>query len=102
MKNRLLTAIYFIALSLICVRTEAAEPDPNSAVARMSQPGPEEKQLRETTGVWDVVFTMRPSPDAKPVETRELVAERTMVGPILQEILHPAPGSKVPDFRRID
>jgi hypothetical protein len=102
MHYRLIIPVYFAAMILTTLQSSAAEPDANSAVARMSQPGPEEKQLKDTVGVWDVVFILRTSADAQPVETRELVAERTMVGSILQEILHPASGSKAPDFRRID
>ena len=45
--------------------------------------------------------TLRPAPDAAPVVTTDLVAERSMVGLFLQEIMKPAPGSKLRDFRRI-
>jgi hypothetical protein len=45
---------------------------------------------------------MWPAPHAVPIVTRGLVAERTMIGAYLQEIMQPAPGSKVPDFRRLD
>jgi hypothetical protein len=76
-------------------------PSP-TAVERMSEPGPEAKDLAGRVGLWDVVFTVWPAPGAEPVVTRGLVAERTMIGPFLQEVLRPAPGSATPDFRRID
>jgi hypothetical protein len=68
----------------------------------MSEPGPEAKDLAGRVGVWDVVFTIWAAPGAEPVVTRGLVAERTMIGPFLQEVMRPAPGSPGPDFRRID
>jgi len=67
----------------------------------MQQAGPR-LGLRSRTGTWEVVTTMWPKPGAAPVVTRGLVAERAMVGPILQEIMRPAPGSSAADFRRID
>lgn len=73
-----------------------------TAAERMSQPGPEQLALKDDVGVWDVIATMWPSANAAPVITRGVVAERTMVGSILQEVMRPAPGSVVPDFRRID
>jgi hypothetical protein len=68
----------------------------------MSQPGPEETALRDRTGAWDVVATLWAAPNAAPVVTRGLVADRVMIGPFLQETLRPAPGSGVADFRRLD
>lgn len=82
--------------------SQDAAPASASAIERMSQAGPEAKRLAASIGTWDVVFTFRPSPDAPPVVTRNLVAERTMIGPFLQEILKPKPGSDLPDFQRID
>jgi hypothetical protein len=73
-----------------------------SAADRMQQAGPQELGLRSRTGTWEVITTMWPKPGAAPVVTRGLVAERAMVGPILQEIMRPAPGSSAADFRRID
>src|SRR5581483_7824444 len=63
-----------------------------SAAERMQQAGPQELGLRSRTGTWEVVTTMWPKPGAAPVVTRGLVAERAMVGPILQEIMRPGPG----------
>jgi len=80
-------------------RQAAAQP---SAAERMSQAGPEEAGLKRRVGLWDVVAKLWPAPGAQPVEARGLVAERVMIGPYLEETLRPAPGSKVPDFRRID
>jgi hypothetical protein len=68
----------------------------------MSKPGPEQEQIARQVGTWDVVATMWPTPGADPIVTRGLVAERKMIGPILQEVMRPAPGSGIPEFQRID
>jgi hypothetical protein len=72
-----------------------------SAIERMQEPGPEAKALARRAGAWDVVMTLRPAPDAKPIVTTGVVAERSMVGLFLEEIMKPAPGSSTPEFRRI-
>jgi hypothetical protein len=75
---------------------------PPSPMQRMLQPGPEAQRLARQIGTWNVVMTLRPAPNATPIVTRDLVAERTMTGLYLNEVMKPAPGSKVPDFRRLD
>jgi hypothetical protein len=67
----------------------------------MNELGPEGQELASRTGTWDVVATARLAPDAAPIVTTGLVAERTMVGTFLSEVMRPAPGSSAPDFRRI-
>ncbi len=74
-----------------------------TAAERLLVPGPEEKQLAERAGTWNVVATMWPTPDAEPIVTEDLIAERTMIGLYLQEIMRPGPAPAAgPDFRRID
>lgn len=68
----------------------------------MLEPGPEAAYLARQVGAWDVVVTIRSSPDATPIVVDGMIAERTMVGLYLTEVMKPAPGSKLPDFRRID
>jgi hypothetical protein len=63
---------------------------------------PKTDRLTQRVGGWDVVMTLRTAPNAKPIVIAGLIAERTVIGPYLQEIMRPAPSSKVPDFRRID
>ena len=48
-----------------------------------------------------VVSTLRLTPDAPPMVSRSLIAERKMVGVYLEEVMKPALGSDAPDFRRI-
>ncbi len=78
-----------------------AQTVPPSAAERMQQDGPEEAQLKQRIGTWDVTARLRLRPDATPIVTDGLLAERTMVGLYLQEVMKPAPGSKAPDFRRL-
>ncbi|WP_394848712.1 DUF1579 domain-containing protein [Pendulispora brunnea] len=105
----------FTALHAGCSPAQAAPPPASppttksapvskspSAIERMLVPGPETEQLARRVGTWDVVMTLRTSPEATPIVISGMIAERTMTGLYLQETMKPAPGSKVPDFRRID
>jgi hypothetical protein len=96
-----------LALLLVATSVQAQAPSADrtkaaTAIERMSEPGPEAEALKQRAGTWDVEFTLWPSPGAAPIVTRGLIAERTMIGPFLQEVLRPGPGSTAPDFRRID
>ena len=96
-----------LALLLVATTAQAQAPSGDrtkapSAIERMSEPGAEAEALKQRAGTWDVEFTLWPAPGAPPMVTRGLIAERTMIGPFLQEIMRPAPGSTTPDFRRID
>jgi hypothetical protein len=88
-------------LSTRAVLAQAASAGAASAVERMQAPGPEEERLRRTVGTWEVTSTIRVTPEAAPIVSTGLVAERTMVGLYLQEVMRPGPGSRTPDFRRI-
>jgi hypothetical protein len=99
--------ILFIAAGLLLPsmalgKAQSPPAQPPSAVERMSAPGPEAKALADRSGLWDVVFSVWPAPGAPPAVTRGILAERTMIGPFLQEVMRAAPGSATPDFRRID
>jgi hypothetical protein len=72
-----------------------------TAAERLLVPGPEERQLAGRAGTWNVTATMWPAPDAEPMVTTGLIAERTMIGLYLQETMQPGAGGG-PDFRRID
>lgn len=96
-------AAAFACIATISVATPlsawAAEP---SAAERMAQAGPEQQSLEKQTGTWDVVASIWPAPDAKPIVSRGIVAERKMIGPILQETMQPGPGSETAAFTRLD
>ncbi len=84
------------------VDSKPATPASQSAVDRLSTLGPEGEALAKRAGTWDVTFTNWEKPGAAPVTTGELVAERQMIGPMLQEILHTVPGALGPSFTRVD
>src|SRR5947208_2212796 len=77
-----------IAMSVASGRGQAQPP---SAAARMQQSGPEEEQLRQRSGIRTVVSIFRPVPDAAPIVTDGLIAERKMVGLYMQEVMKPGP-----------
>lgn len=73
-----------------------------SANDRLAQLGPEGEALEKRVGTWDVIFTNWEKPGAAPTTTGDLVAEREMIGPMLQERLHTAPGAPGRAWTRID
>lgn len=97
--------VKFAFLLLFAALSSFAGTDPQaatpSAAERMQQPGYEEEQLQQRTGTWTVKMTFRPTPDAKPIVTEQLVADRKMVGLYMEETMHPDAGAKVPDFSRV-
>ena len=72
-----------------------------SAAARMNERGPENSQLAEREGVWDVTETIWGDAGTQPTVFK-LVAERKMIGNYLQEVIEPAPNSPPADVKRID
>jgi hypothetical protein len=101
--SRCLAALLLTVLAMGPLVAQTAQPNPpRSANDRMLEAGPEAARLTSRSGVWDVVMTLRPAAEAAPVVVKGLVAERTMIGPYLQEIMRPAAGSGVPDFHRIE
>lgn len=89
-----------IALNLIGVQASAQQsPDP---IARLNEAGPEAQALARRVGLWDVSVTSWASPSAAPVVVNGLVAERRMIGPMLEEIVHPVGGAPEASFSRAD
>jgi hypothetical protein len=101
--RRYLFSAFVAALFATLSSFAATDPKPTtpSAAERMQQPGAEEQQLKQRTGTWTVKSTFRPTPDAKPMVTEQLVAERKMVGLYMEETMHPDAGGKMPDFTRL-
>jgi hypothetical protein len=68
-----------------------------------AQPGAKEhKYLTDKTGKWSVVMTLRPDNGAPAQIIKGLTAERAMIGSYcLHELMHPASGVKMPDFKRL-
>ena len=76
--------LVFCLLSLPLVGFAQQTP---SAATRMNELGPENSQMARRTGTWDVTETVWETPDAAPVVTKGQVAERRMIGQMLQETL---------------
>ena len=91
-------AILAAAASFPLAVTSAAAQTANE---RMQDAGPEAALLARRAGEWSVVMTLRPTPDAAPIVTKGLIAQRTMIGLFLQEVLHPGPTANSPDFQLI-
>jgi hypothetical protein len=91
-----------MAQAVAPVDSNAAPPTAQSAAEKLLALGPEGQALAKRAGTWDVTFTSWDKPGAAPVTVSGLVAERQMIGPMLQEILHPVPGASVPSFTRVD
>lgn len=85
-KSRKSIAALGLALSLLLPTVAFGQQTPPAAT-RMNELGPENSQMALRTGIWDVTETVWETPDAAPVVTKGLVAERRMVGQMLQETL---------------
>ena len=73
-----------------------------SAAQRLNEPGPEAQALAQRAGLWDVTETLWARPGATPVVNTGLMAERRMVGSVLQEVVRPAGDAAGGDTKRID
>ncbi|MEP6502677.1 MAG: DUF1579 family protein [Betaproteobacteria bacterium] len=69
---------------------------------KLNELGPEGQALARSVGTWDVTFTTWDTPGAKPTVVTGLVAERRMVGPMLEEELRPASTAAGAPFVRVD
>ena len=109
-RRQLLAIITSLNLLLGVAAAQTTAPETSNAVPvtggtaleRMLALGPEGQALTKRTGVWDVTFTSWSKPGANPDTVNGLVAERQMIGPILQEVPHPASDTSGPSFTRID
>ena len=64
--------------------------------------GPEGKVIAQRVGLWDVTETFWASPKAGPITTTGLVAERVMIGSLLQEFLRPPSDTAHKEIKRTD
>lgn len=92
----------FIALAAgsLLLPQAAAQATPTPA-EQFNELGPENEAIAQRAGLWDVTQTSLASPDAAPVVTIGLVAERQMIGSFLQEMLR-ASADPVSTILRID
>lgn len=91
--------------SVVALRGAAAQtaaPTGMSAGDRLNQPGPEERLLAGRVGLWEVTETNWPLPGAPPETTTGLVAERVLMGSLLQEFLRAPSDAARQDVKRTD
>ena len=91
-----------LAMSSVLAGAQANSAEPQTPTERLNQPGPQGEALAREAGTWDVTFTTWDAPGAEPTVVTGLVAERRMIGPMLEEILRPAPNAGGPPFVRVD
>ena len=90
------------ALGSALLPVAASAADPQSATARLNEPGTENEAMARRVGVWDVTETLWAGPSAEPVTTTGIVAERRVIGSILQEFVRVAGDPSDRGVRRID
>ena len=98
----LLLSGFAVSHYVVSAKSKPASPADEGSADSMLTLGPEGLALAKRAGTWDVTFTNWEKPGAAPVTTGGLVAERRMIGPMLEEMLHTVPSSSVPAFTRVD
>ena len=94
--------LFTIAAGAVLLPGAAAAQAMPPAVNRLKELGPENGALAGLAGLWDVTETEWSGPGVAPVTTTGLVAERRMIGSVLQEILRPASNTSDASVDRID
>jgi hypothetical protein len=91
-----------VAVCSAFAATATLAAEPQTAIERLNQAGTEVQALARRTGTWDVTFTNWDAPGAEPTVVIGLVAERRMIGPMLEETLQSAPTTAGTPFVRVD
>jgi hypothetical protein len=84
--NQKLSVLVCLGLALALPGTAIAQREKLPAEA-LNELGSEGKILAQRVGLWDVTETVWASPDAAPVIKKGLVAERLLMGALLQEVI---------------
>jgi hypothetical protein len=101
--NRFLpTLVAVLAISSTLVGVQANAADAPSVMDKLNEFGPEAQALVQRAGTWDATITSWSGPGAAPAVLTGLVAERRMIGPMLEEVLHPVDGATGALFSRAD
>ncbi len=91
-----------VTSSTLKAKGQAAPSTAQSAAETLLTLGPEGQALAKRAGTWDVTFTNWSKAGAPPESTSGLVAEREMIGSMLEERLHTVSGSGGKAWTRID
>ncbi|AXC11938.1 hypothetical protein ACPOL_2622 [Acidisarcina polymorpha] len=93
-KNLQGLSLALVAVGLV-LPMEASAQQEKPTIASLNELGAEGSILAQRVGLWDVTETEWASPTAPPVTTKGLVAERVLMGTLLQEIIR-EPGAPTP------
>jgi hypothetical protein len=95
-----------LVLSIGCVllspALSAQQVTSQTASVRLNALGSEAQILARRVGLWNVTETVWASPGAAPVVTTGFVAERRMIGSLLQEFIRPPDDDAHMDVKRTD
>nr|WP_321983370.1 hypothetical protein [uncultured Lichenicoccus sp.] len=91
-----------LGIGAVSIGRNADAASPTSASTRLNRAGPESRLIAQRVGHWDVQETVWPAPGAAPIVTTGLVAERTMMGSLLQELLRPRADVTAASVQRLD
>jgi hypothetical protein len=83
--------LFASALASVLMTAVTLAQQAPSAATRMNELGPENSQMAQRAGIWDVVETVWESSGAAPTSNK-YVAERKMIGAFLQEIITASTG----------
>lgn len=98
----ILGASVAVALDQTAVAHAADAKKPANDRKTLNTLGPEGQELARRVGIWDLAETVWKGPGAAPETTTGLVAERFMMGALLQEIIRPAGDTARKDVKRTD
>ncbi|RUT72441.1 hypothetical protein D0817_02210 [Flavobacterium cupreum] len=91
-----------IKLLLLLVPFLSFSQQKKSAKEALNELGPENSVLAKRAGLWNVTETVWEYPGAKAVVIKGMVAERVMIGLMLQEFIRPLKDTLHHDVRRTD
>ena len=94
--------LFGAAIGTLLLPIAARADTKSSAAARMNELGTESQGLVQRVGLWDMTETVWDTPDAAPVTTTGLVAERRIIGSMLEEIVRPMSDVSPAAIKRID
>lgn len=91
-----------IAVLILLLPFLAFAQQKKSAKEELNELGPENSILAKRSGLWNVTETVWEYPGAKPIVINGMVAERVMIGLMLQEFIRPLKDTLHHDVRRTD
>jgi hypothetical protein len=92
-----LKTLLFFPLCFFLTLAASSQPQADSAFYKNEK----SLWLSGKTGYWNVVMSLQPAINMKPITIKNIEAVRTMVGAFcLHEVMRPAKGANMPDFLR--